>query len=78
MVRNLWNTCLLIGHGHTEGLSKKHGYIVFSLKKLIIFAIQKKNMNNMKMNKTANFSVVPNTHTVSFYLILTSGLVSIK
>ena len=26
MVRDLWNTGLLIGHGNVEGLSK-HGYI---------------------------------------------------
>ena len=38
VVRNLWNTGLLIGHGHAEGLSE-HGYIVFSLKKLITFAV---------------------------------------
>ena len=32
------NTSLLIGHGHAEGLSK-HGYIVFSSKKWITFAV---------------------------------------
>ena len=38
MVRDPWNTSLLIGHGHAEGLSK-HGYIVFSSKKWITFAV---------------------------------------
>ena len=38
MVGDLWNTSLLIGHGHTEGLSK-HGYITFSSKTWIMFAV---------------------------------------
>ena len=32
MVGDLWNTGLLIGHGHVEGFSK-HGDIVFRAKK---------------------------------------------
>ena len=38
VVGDLWNTALLIGHGHAEGLSK-HGYIVISTKKQITFAV---------------------------------------
>ena len=38
MVSDLWNTGLLIGHGHAEGLSKL-GYIDFSAKKWITFAV---------------------------------------
>ena len=38
MIGDLWNTGLLIGHEHMEGLSK-HGCIVFIAKKWIIFAV---------------------------------------
>ena len=38
MVGDLWNTGLLIGHEHVEGLSK-HGYIVFWAKKWIMLAV---------------------------------------
>ena len=38
MVGDLWNTGLLIGHGHAEGLGK-HGYIVFRTKTWITFAV---------------------------------------
>ena len=38
VVGDLWNTGLLTGRGHAEGLSK-HSYIVFSTKKWITFAV---------------------------------------
>ena len=38
MVGDLWNTGLLIGHGHAERLSK-HGYIVFRVKKWLTFVV---------------------------------------
>ena len=38
MVRNLWDRGLAIGHGHAEGFSK-HGYIIYSAKKWITFAV---------------------------------------